>query len=626
MSFYLTGERVSVGRDFSNHIQIADSKSSRHHAEIRMEESGWVVWDLGSSNGTYVNRSQVKSHPLEPGDEIRIGEIILVFVADDEPAPPRLEREAATDESERYETLVDRSNPLLTGEFARDASDVDSLDDLRRANDRLLKLYELARTGAGADTLDELFRGIGGVIESALEADRVFGILLDGKARWTPLGRPSGAAGPGRVAKALADTPVSMTVVETVRREGQAVLSRAGEDSRFRDRPSVKLNEIGSVLCVPLAARGEFLGVLYADRLAGGEDFERSDLEFLDAAAAHLGVAVEALKAREAMGRRAEALARVVRSEHAVTIVGESEPMGRVAEFIEKAAPVDAGVLVLGESGTGKELVARALHYSSRRADDPFEVVNCAALSEALVESELFGHVKGAYTGASADRPGRFELADKGTIFLDEVGELPESMQTKLLRVLEQGESVRVGDARVRLVDVRVIAATNRDIDEEVSKGRFRQDLYYRLNVLRVELPPLRKRGGDIDLLIDHYLKLFAEKTGRARLALSRDVRRAFGDYSWPGNVRELKNALERLAVLAPKETIGMQDLPPGLLAAPLSKRQSAPSTSELSLADIEREHVLRVLDSVGGNKKRAAEVLAIDRSTLYAKLKAYGM
>jgi transcriptional regulator with PAS, ATPase and Fis domain len=266
------------------------------------------------------------------------------------------------------------------------------------------------------------------------------------------------------------------------------------------------------------------------------------------------------------------------------------------------------------------------MHYNSRRADGHFEVVNCAALSESLVESELFGHVKGAFTGATSDRPGRFELADKGTIFLDEVGELPESIQTKLLRVLEQGESVRVGEARVRYVDVRVIAATNRDIDEEVSAGRFRQDLYYRLNILRVELPPLRKRGRDLDLLIDHYLGLFTEKTGRAKLALSEEVRRAFRDYSWPGNVRELKNALERLAVLVPRETVEVEDLPPGLLAAPLSRRQSAPSTTEMSLSDIEQEHILRVLDSVGGNKKRAAQVLGIDRSTLYAKLKAYGM
>ena len=627
MSFELTGDRVSLGRDFSNHIQLPDAKASRHHAEIRLEESGWTAWDLGSSNGTSVNGKQMKREVLGDGDEIRIGGIVMEFASDEARRAPTLERAETASEFGRMETLAVERNRFLSGEIAPGAS----AEELARANERLVRLYELARASAAADTVAELFEQIGGLVEKALEADRVFPILYTEPGRWTPWARSKKTRGSTRLARAVADAPVSMGVVETVKAAGKAVLTRAGEDERFRDRVSVKVNEIGSVICVPLVAREEFLGVLYADRMAGGEDFERADLEMLDAAAAYAALALEGLRAREAVGRRAAALAKEVRSEH--VMIGESAPMKRVLDFIERAAPVDAGVLVLGESGTGKELVARAIHYNSLRADGPFEVVNCAALSGSLVESELFGHVKGAYTGATADRPGRFELADKGTIFLDEVGELPDSIQTKLLRVIEQGESVRVGEARVRLVDVRVVAATNRDIDREVAEGRFRQDLYYRLNILRVDLPPLRERGKDVDLLMDHYCSAFAAKTGRASLTLADGVRAMLASYSWPGNVRELKNVLERVAVLSPADPVTESDLPPGLLADPALSEAARMSggagaggaASLVSLQDVEREHVLRVLAQAGGNKKRAAEMLGIDRSTLYAKLKAYG-
>jgi len=622
MSFELSGERVSIGRDYENHIQLSDSKSSRHHAEIRSEEGSWTAWDLGSSNGTYVNKKQIKSHRLKEGDEIRIGDTSLQFLAEDRRRAPTLARAATAAEIGRMETLSVDTNRFLSGELGGSA------DELARAAERLVKLYDLARAAAAADTVAELFERVGESIEAALEADRVFPILYDEEGgKWTPWARSTKTRGSIRLARAVADAPVSMGVVETVRSEGKAVLTRAAEDERFRDRRSVKANEIGTVICVPLVARERFLGVLYADRVAGGEDFDEGDLEFLDAAAAYAALALESLRVREAVSRKAEALSREVRAEHAM--VGDSPPIKRVFEFIERAAPVDAGVLVLGESGTGKELVARAVHYNSRRADGPFETVNCAALTESLVESELFGNVKGAFTGATADRPGRFELADKGTIFLDEIGELPDNIQTKLLRVLEQGESMRVGDAKVRHVDVRVVAATNRDLDREVAEGRFRQDLFYRLNILRVDLPPLRERGKDIGLLIDHYSDVFVRKMGRSGFTLAPEVRATLKAYSWPGNVRELKNVLERIAVLCPADPIEEKDLPPGLFAGPsLTEAARTSEVSEsgvMSLGDVEREHVLRVLASAGGNKKRAAELLGIDRSTLYAKLKAYG-
>jgi transcriptional regulator with GAF, ATPase, and Fis domain len=615
MSFRLEGDRLSIGRDFENHVQLADGKASRHHAEIRLEEDVWGVIDLGSSNGTHVNGKQVKQISLTEGDVVRIGETLMSFESDEPEAKgPTLDRALTEAEFAGFETLSAEHNTLLM------ASDVvtASIDDLKRANQRLRKLYELARASAAADTLGELFVETTQLVEEALEADRVFPILhQDGN--WTPWSR-SARKGAGRIARAVGSAPVSMSVVDTVKRDLKAVLTRAGEDERFKNRPSVKVNEIATVVCVPLVSGDRFLGVLYADRLSGGDDFERNDLEFLDAAAAYTALAIEALRTREVATRRAQALAKEVREEH--VMVGEAEPMRKVKEFIERAAPSDAGVLVLGESGTGKELVAKAIHHTSRRANESFEVVNCAALSESLVESELFGHVKGAYTGATADRAGRFELAHKGTIFLDEIGELPDRIQTKLLRVLEQGESVRVGEAKVRTVDVRVVAATNRDLDEEVAQGRFRQDLFYRLNILRVGIPPLRDRGDDLDLLVEHYCGVFARKTGRASFSLSPGVLKQFRRYQWPGNVRELRNVLERLAVLVPADPITERDLPAGLLAGAGPAPQGG--TSSLKLEDIEREHVMRVLERANGNKKKAAELLGIDRSTLYARLKSY--
>jgi DNA-binding NtrC family response regulator len=291
-------------------------------------------------------------------------------------------------------------------------------------------------------------------------------------------------------------------------------------------------------------------------------------------------------------------------------------------------------VLVLGESGTGKELVARAIHYDSARKDAPLIVVNCAALSESLIESELFGHSRGAFTGATTDRPGRFELAHEGTLFLDEIGELSNACQTKLLRVIEQGELSRVGEARVRKVDVRLIAATNRDLAAEVKAGRFREDLFYRINVLSVRLPPLRERAEDIRKLAEFYLRDAAERSGRKHLRFSDEALAALSRHRWPGNVRELRNMAERLAVLCPAEVIGVRDLPQEIAAAqevPTVVSESSTSAPAAPVAartlnEMERDHIMRILNTCGGNKKQAAEVLGIDRSTLYAKLRAYGV
>lgn len=318
------------------------------------------------------------------------------------------------------------------------------------------------------------------------------------------------------------------------------------------------------------------------------------------------------------------------RTRPAVRMVGDSAPMLELRRLIDRVGPTDKSVLIQGESGTGKELVARAIQQASLRAARPFVTINCAALPESLVESELFGHEKGAFTGALASRPGLFEVAEGGTLFVDEIGELPGSLQPKLLRVLEDGSLRRVGSAIERRVDVRIIAATNRDLHCEVASNRFREDLFYRINVLTLDLPPLRDRMSDLPQLVQHFLPV--------GWSIAPEAMQALEHYSWPGNVRELNNVIERATILADNMTVTEHDLPKTILARldrDTARRINEPANpagrdlasaaalpdSDCSLASVERAHVLQVLERVRGNKARAAAALGIHRRTLYRLL-----
>jgi two-component system response regulator HydG len=306
-------------------------------------------------------------------------------------------------------------------------------------------------------------------------------------------------------------------------------------------------------------------------------------------------------------------------------IIGHSAAMQRVIQTCRQIAPTDATVLIEGESGTGKELVAKALHTNSRRKEKNFVALNCAALSEGILESELFGHEKGAFTGAVMRRKGRFEHADGGTLFLDEVGDMPPSTQIKLLRVLEDGEIVRVGSNEPRKVDVRLLSATNQDLDALVKRGRFREDLYFRLRVVRVTLPALRQRREDIPLLTEHYLRQIAREHGKNIKGITPEAQRALAAYDWPGNIRELINTLETMILLAPRETLQVEDIPPEI--HPSGQEEQADGfTPGMSLADAERIVIARTLEMTGGNRQQAAKMLGIGERTLYRKIKDYGL
>ena len=308
-------------------------------------------------------------------------------------------------------------------------------------------------------------------------------------------------------------------------------------------------------------------------------------------------------------------------------LIGHSAAMRKVFDVVRQVSDTNATVLILGESGTGKELVARAVHSNSRRRERRFVAVNCAALSEGLIESELFGHVKGAFTGAVSHNEGRIVHADGGTLFLDEVGDMPLSTQAKLLRVLESREVQPVGGNALRKVDIRLVAATNRDLADMVSKGEFREDLLFRLKVVGVDLPPLRERAGDVPLLIDHFISELAEQHGRAARGITPEARAVLVRYRWPGNVRELRNMIENMVLLARDDVLRLEDVPESVVhGANEAPRAGEADLAGRSLQEVERELIRANLALTEGNREKAAKILGIGERTLYRKIKAYGL
>jgi two-component system response regulator HydG len=304
-------------------------------------------------------------------------------------------------------------------------------------------------------------------------------------------------------------------------------------------------------------------------------------------------------------------------------IIGTSPAIKELFETLSMVTRTEATILLLGESGTGKELVANAIHQNSPRREKPYVKVNCAALPETLLESELFGHEKGAFTGATGKKKGRFELADGGTIFLDEIGEMSLPTQTKILRVLQEREFEPVGGTKTIKVDVRIIAATNKQLEQEVSKGRFREDLYYRINVVPITIPPLRERSEDIPLLAGHFLRIYSEKNKRAIRGFEAGVMQAFIQHSWPGNVRELENIVERMVIMSRGDAVGLDDLPPALAS---HQQEEGRRPSPTTLRDVERETIVKTLRQTGGNRTKTAAILGITRKTLQNKIKEYAI
>ncbi|HEV3262660.1 MAG TPA: sigma 54-interacting transcriptional regulator [Gemmataceae bacterium] len=379
-----------------------------------------------------------------------------------------------------------------------------------------------------------------------------------------------------------------------------------------------------NLLCVPLVdAAGQRLGALEVLNKTKGR-FDARDADTLQALAAQTVVALQNVREREALLRSNAQLEGQARQ--GSRIVGDSTAIQALRGTIDRVARTDLPVLITGESGTGKEVVAQAMHYSSPRGQEPFVAVNCAAIAETLLESELFGHEKGAFTDAHTTRQGKFELASGGTLFLDEIGDLSAGGQAKLLRVLEEKVVYRVGGSQAIAVDTRIVAATNRNLGEAVRAGKFREDLFYRLTVVTLELPPLRERREDITMLAEYFLQKFSRDAGRRTLKLSAEARRRLDQHNWPGNVRELRNLLERIAFLCPNDRVEADDLT--FILRPAA--EDTDRFAELTLADatdtFQREHITRAIERARQNMTDAAKLLGLHRSNLYRKMKMLGM
>jgi Nif-specific regulatory protein len=490
--------------------------------------------------------------------------------------------------------------------------------------------YELAKE---TDVESLAKRALDGLVDGT-QADAGALLLVDGKRTGTLI------AGDLRQVSARSDSShryhrVSDFLASTVLREGQGVLARnIMDDSQLGARDSSGDILATSVLCAPIRHDAELMGLVHLYSTDSGRALDPDDLEFTLAVADTVAVALRNLAKRDAL---AENLDKIKHENNQLRerlgveseIVGQSEAIERVTQEIARAAPSRATVLIRGESGVGKELVARAVHFSSPRRKGPFVCLNCAALSESLLESELFGHEKGAFTGATDRKVGKFEAAHTGTLMLDEIGEMSPAIQAKFLRVLEGHAFERVGGNKPIAVDVRVIAATNRDLEQQVSEGLFRRDLYFRLHVLEIVVPPLRKRPEDIPALAHFFLERFNGETGRRLTGFTPRALEAMLCYRWPGNVREMKNVIERAVVLSRGDSIDADDLVLSTLKTSSDTEAEAlpgkvGSYEPIPLEEVERRHILATLKSTGWNKSRSAVILGIERSTLDRKIRRF--
>ena len=584
-TFPLDDETLSVGRGDDNRVQLTDLTVSRRHFEIEPWQTGWRLVDLGSRNRTSVNDLPVRSHVLIEGDVIAIGETRMTFGG--------VARSAVTVVAHAGETRTHELRGLAVSEGGER---------------RLAALYEFAGAVALLDEPEALYGEIARLAREQTDAARV--CLMSGD-DWSRLDTVA-EEGDGEPIELGAD------VLARVIDERISVAACEAASPRGRPRPFI---------CAPAVSRGCALGVLALVGRPGEPAFAEDDVRFVTAIGQQAGIAIDNLRRRYALERHNAHLREQVEGRY--SLIGESRAFARLARFIEKAAPTESTILFTGESGTGKEMAARGLHHASLRRSRPFVVVNCAALAETLLESELFGHEKGAFTGATARKKGRFEVADTGTLFLDEVGELSPTCQTRFLRVLEESRFERVGSHRTIEVDVRVVAATNRDLEAMVARGTFRQDLFYRLQVIQFELPPLRDRLGDISRLADYFVAHYAKRMSRRLCGLSPRAAGAIERHRWPGNVRELKNAIERAVVLGDGEWIELDDLPPAVARA-LEGEDTGTSPvlggEIVELKVLERRAIQNALLRTGGNKVRAAQLLGIDRSTLYKRVREYGI
>jgi two-component system, NtrC family, response regulator HydG len=613
--FPLQDGSLAIGRETSNQLILNDALVSPQHCKLTREPDGaCVVHDLGSASGTFVNGLPVTERIIVAGDQVVVGASVFVF----------------HDE----EAKENESSTIVLSETAKAVSDAAAKTRLRGVDVRYLQPDALAalpsgeRTARDLQTLVKISTAIGSIRDVESLQWQLLGMIFDvvpgergailvgsdpeefsSVVAWDRLAGPQHAVAVDRdLARQVLEEGVAILSNE---KNGGAAASTAG--SRKGDSGTEK-PAVHSLMCVPLLNLDKAIGLIYLDTTNPTARFTNEDLQLVTAIAGIASMALESARQVEWLGSENQRLRAEVDLDH--DMVGDSAAMREVYQLIERVACTDSTVLVYGESGTGKELCARAIHRNSPRRDQPFVAINCAALTETLLESELFGHERGAFTGAVTQKRGQLEMANSGTIFLDEMGDISPALQAKLLRVLQERDFMRVGGTRSIPLNIRVIAATNKNLLTATREGTFREDLYYRLNVVAITMPPLRDRKEDIPQLANYFGAKYAEKCNRRIMGISTDAGTLLKQYDWPGNIRELENAIERAVVLGSSGMILPEDLPEALHETPAQSMRS--STYHEAVRQLKRQLILTAMDQSEGKITEAARLLGVHSNYLH--------
>jgi transcriptional regulator with GAF, ATPase, and Fis domain len=591
---------VCIGSASSSAIRLQDAAVSPQHCRIAVENGRFILTDLESTAGTFVNGMPVTQCELDSGDQIAVGDSVFLFQTDVSRAISNpLQLDDQLGEKPHLQEIHREGLLYLNPE---------SLAALPQSERLSRNLSALLRISAAIGTIRDVQSvqwALLGMIFDVIPAERGAVILVkDSSLEILSHVAWDRAAGP--------DQPVHVS---------QALLRKVIEERVFLLEAGSAANAgqqipAASVLCVPLVAAHSPIGIIYLESTNPSTPFTEDDLQLASAIAGLAAIAIENARQFESLGIENQQLRAQASLEH--DMVGRSSRMREVYQFIERVAPSDATVLICGESGTGKELAARAIHNNSNRKSHPFVALNCAAISETLLESELFGHEKGAFTSAIAQKKGMIEVAEGGSLFLDEIGELSPILQAKLLRVLQEREFTRVGGTRSIKIDVRFLAATNKDLQRAVKEEKFRADLFHRLNVISLALPPLREHAEDIPVLAEYFAARYAKRCNRVLRGISPAARASLQGYTWPGNVRELENAMERAVVIGSSDMILPEDLPEPLLETSSPGTGETPTKYHDAIRNLKKQLIMGALDQADGSFTQAAKILGVHANYLH--------
>jgi transcriptional regulator with GAF, ATPase, and Fis domain len=605
-SQFTLGTDVAVGRDVDNTIRLDDPAVSSHHCRISLLDGRSFLTDVESHSGTFVNGIPVKLRELKAGDEIAIGNSLFVFEVEKPQSAASSPIAMCEADALNAKALEFHAGELLSLE----PHSLAALPQSERMARNLSALLQICKAIGSLRDEESLPWVLLGMIFDVIPAERGAILLMEedsneirSQVAWDR------ALGP--------DHPVhvSREIVRRVIEEGISLLDGSSGTAESSDSGAGDEKLQRTFLCVPMMSGKKPIGLIYLESSNPTNSFTVDDFQLLAAIAGLAVVGIENARQFENLGSENQRL----RAESSLThdMVGRSARMREVYQFIERVAQTDSTVLIHGESGTGKELVAAAIHKNSPRKNQPFVALNCAALTETLLESELFGHEKGAFTSAVNQKKGFLEVAEDGTIFLDEIGELSLILQAKLLRVLQEREFVRVGGTRPIKINVRFLAATNKDLQKCSREGTFRADLFHRLNVISIALPSLREHPDDIPALAEHFTARHAKNCNRSVRGISDEAMACLTQYDWPGNIRELENALERAVVIGSSDTILAEDLPETLLESAESGG-NAPAKYHVAIRNLKKQMIRSALDQSAGNITEAAKLLGVHANYLH--------